>query len=292
MGPARRRRPVISVVVPAHNEEGVLGRCLDAMLGDAGPGEIEVVVVCNGCTDGTARVAGDHGPDVRVVETPVASKHNALNLGDEHARGFPRFYVDADVEVSTTTVRLVAETLETGAALAASPRARFEMGGRPRSVKAYYRIWSSLPAVAGDMVGCGVYAMSEAGRRRFGSFPDAIADDMYVRRQFTAAERRQVPEGEVVVQSPRTLRALVDRKTRVFTGNLELQRRGLAGTREAAEGRWYSVVARRPDLLTAVPAYVAVTVVAKLRARRNIRRGDLRSWGRDETARVPFDSPG
>ena len=48
-----------SVVIAAHNEEALLGRCLDALLSDAEPGEFEVVVVPNGCTDSTARVAAE-----------------------------------------------------------------------------------------------------------------------------------------------------------------------------------------------------------------------------------------
>src|SRR5262245_50140774 len=34
----------VSVVIPAHDEEAVLGRCLDALLGGAAPGELDVVV--------------------------------------------------------------------------------------------------------------------------------------------------------------------------------------------------------------------------------------------------------
>jgi cellulose synthase/poly-beta-1,6-N-acetylglucosamine synthase-like glycosyltransferase len=37
-----------SVVIPAHNEAAVIGRCLSSILMDAEPGEFEVVVVCKG----------------------------------------------------------------------------------------------------------------------------------------------------------------------------------------------------------------------------------------------------
>ena len=87
----------ISVVIAAHNEEAVLGRCLDALLRTARTGELEIAVVCNGCTDGTAEVARGYGEDICVLETPEASKTAALNLGDPAVSGFPRFYVDADV---------------------------------------------------------------------------------------------------------------------------------------------------------------------------------------------------
>ena len=47
-----------SIVIAAHNEETVIGRCLDTLLADAHPGEFDVTVVANGCSDRTAEVAG------------------------------------------------------------------------------------------------------------------------------------------------------------------------------------------------------------------------------------------
>ena len=64
----------ISVVIAAHNEEAVLDRCLDALLRTARTGELEIAVVCNGCTDGTAEVARRYGDDVCVLETPEAPR--------------------------------------------------------------------------------------------------------------------------------------------------------------------------------------------------------------------------
>src|SRR4051812_46956466 len=99
---------MISIVIPAHNEAAVIGRCLSGLTQGAAPGELEIIVVCNGCTDGTAHIARSFGQDVRVVETQIASKAAALNLGDEVASGFPRFYVDADVRLPLDSVRAVA----------------------------------------------------------------------------------------------------------------------------------------------------------------------------------------
>ncbi len=94
---------VTSIVIPAHNEGRVIGRLLDELLADPHASGPDVVVVCNGCTDDTARVAAARGDRVRVVEIPVPSKHAALRAGDEHARGFPRLYVDADVVLGAAT---------------------------------------------------------------------------------------------------------------------------------------------------------------------------------------------
>ena len=80
MGDARRS---ISIIVPAHNEARVIGRCHESMTTGAEPGELEILVVCNGCSDDTASVARRHGPYVQVLESEIASKNAALNLGNQ-----------------------------------------------------------------------------------------------------------------------------------------------------------------------------------------------------------------
>lgn len=74
-------RPLISVMVAAHNGEG-----RDRMLGSCAARHrshrLEIVVVCNGCTDATADVAAAVGPPVRVISVPKASKIAALNAGE------------------------------------------------------------------------------------------------------------------------------------------------------------------------------------------------------------------
>jgi glycosyltransferase involved in cell wall biosynthesis len=52
---------MISIIIPAHNESSVIARTLKAMTDGAKPGELDVIVVCNGCSDDTAVVAGRFG---------------------------------------------------------------------------------------------------------------------------------------------------------------------------------------------------------------------------------------
>src|SRR4051812_39690548 len=103
---------MISIIVPAHNESSVIARTLSAWVGSFGSDEIDVIVVCNGCTDDTASVARRFGPVVRVFESGVASKTHALNLGDQVARVFPRIYADADIAITVDAIRALVDRLE------------------------------------------------------------------------------------------------------------------------------------------------------------------------------------
>ncbi|MCZ2803690.1 glycosyltransferase [Modestobacter sp. VKM Ac-2983] len=212
---------MISVVVPAHDEAALIGRGLRRLLADARDGEFDVVVVANGCSDDTAAVARAVGGPVRVVETPRGGKIHALNLGDQHARGFPRLYIDADVEVSTATARAVAEALRRGPALAAGARPRPRGDRSPRLVRWNYEAWTRLPVLNRAYVGSGLYAVSAEGHRRISPFPDIVADDEYVRRSFRESERIGVPE-EFDIHLPLSVSAYVRRAVRVRRGNVDL----------------------------------------------------------------------
>ena len=99
-----------SIVIAAHNEATVIGRCLDTLLADAHPGEFDVTVVANGCSDRTAEVAGAR-TGVRVLDVAQPGKSNALNVGDTAAQGFPRIYLDADINASTEVARALVGAL-------------------------------------------------------------------------------------------------------------------------------------------------------------------------------------
>jgi glycosyltransferase involved in cell wall biosynthesis len=83
---------VISVVLPAHNEEGYLELAVKSVLSNLGddPGDIEVVIVQNGSTDSTAAEAGrlaTEYPNVVVINRSDADYGAALRAGFFRANG-------------------------------------------------------------------------------------------------------------------------------------------------------------------------------------------------------------
>lgn len=277
---------MISIVVPAHNEEAVIERCLRSLTEGADAGEIEVVVACNGCTDRTAELARGFGEPVRVVETSTASKTAGLNLGDEAATSFPRCYIDADVQVDLDTVRKVAAVLDAGEALAAAPRMKVDLSGASWPARAFYAIWLRQPYHGPGMIGGGFYALSEAGRARFARFPSIIADDEFVRSHFTQEERATPVGCEFTITAPRTLGDVIRVKTRSRLGTYQLRRtipERAAGSRAKGRGAgWFS----SPVLWPSAAMYLFINVVTRLRARRQLRTIDTYEWERDESSRL------
>ena len=192
-------KPLVSVIIPAHDEASYIGNCLRALLAStAGGYRAEVVVVANACTDSTvlvaqgfAEVARAKGWGFEVVDTETPGKLNALNLGEAKAKGDILIYLDADVIVSRPLVGQLAEVLK-------GPLPRYASGqpevapAQSGFTRAYARIWQRLPFVTQGVPGFGVFAMNMVGRARWGAWPEIISDDTFARLNFAPEERERV----------------------------------------------------------------------------------------------------
>ncbi|WP_436795761.1 glycosyltransferase family 2 protein [Actinospongicola halichondriae] len=147
--------PLVTVLIPARNEEADIERCLRAVLAQDHPHDrMEIVLVDGGSTDGTATVARSilESGDIawKIVDNPAGTTPSNLNAGLAVASGEYLCRVDARSIIPVEYVRLCAEVLETrpdvvvtGGAQVAEPRSdavidvgiaralnnRFAMGG-------------------------------------------------------------------------------------------------------------------------------------------------------------------
>lgn len=278
-------RPLATVVVPAHNEVSGLSRLLPALLDGAEQGEFTVLVVCNGCTDGSAAEARKYGADVEVVELREASKSAALAAGGARIKAFPVAFIDADVALDTASLRALVAEVSGAGFLAAGPVRRLERTGVSRVAGWYYDVWERLPQVQSGLFGRGVIVLSETGFRRVSQLPPFISDDLAFSESFLADERSIVSSAIVTVWPARTWRALLNRRVRVVRGNRELGREGGVSSSASTSVVDLMRIARaEPRLAARLPLFLAMTCAARVAERRT--RFDRTVWLRDETSRA------
>lgn len=269
-----------SILIPAHNEANVIARTASRLAPLAEYEQVEVIVVCNGCTDATEAVLADF-PYIKVVSIADRSKAVALRAGDAVATYWPRLYVDADVEIEVSAIRSLLLALdETGGPLAVRPASRYVTDGASFLVRAYYRARNRVPAFADCLWGSGAYGLSEKGHARMGQFPMVTADDYFVDGLFEKGEKRVHPTEPVLVRTPLRAKALLITLSRVYRGVKE--QNGPSSTTYKTLKQLLASV-RGPQSAFDACVYASFAVAGRLR------RTKSPGWERDETSRIPDD---
>lgn len=279
---------MLSVIIPAHNEEAVIRRTLSALLQTADAGEFEVIVVCNGCSDRTAELASSSFSDVVVVELEAASKTAAINAGFSRARGNVVLLLDADIELRTPAARALAEAVREPGVEVAIGHMDVDTEGASLVVRSFYRVWMEHPYLRNGKFAAAI-ALSRAGLGRIGTMPSVTADDTYLRRLFPVDCVALVESVRFRVRAPRTVAALVRVRSRSYRGNRQLSSCACTPDRHTGEAR--GLMHRllfKPSLWLCVPAYLAVTLAARGLSYRNAGT----QWERDLTTRIPLSEPG
>lgn len=99
----------ISIIIPAFNEEDMIGSCLTAIQQALRPrGELEILVVNNASTDRTYDIACSF-PGVRVITEIQKGLTKARECGRLHSTGDLLFYIDADTLIPKHLIAYVEE---------------------------------------------------------------------------------------------------------------------------------------------------------------------------------------
>jgi glycosyltransferase involved in cell wall biosynthesis len=117
----QNRDPVVSVIVPARNEEACLARCLESLVHQTGIA-FEIIIVDDASTDRTAEIARSFKNLIVISAPPLpenwTGKNNAMSTGEKVARGKWLLFTDADtVHKPGSLTRAVAEAEQHGVAL-------------------------------------------------------------------------------------------------------------------------------------------------------------------------------
>jgi glycosyltransferase involved in cell wall biosynthesis len=158
----------ISVVVPAYNEERLLGGTLHslrvAMEAFDWRGWTSELVVCdNNSTDRTAAIAREAG--ARVVFEPVNQISRARNSGAAETGGDWMFFVDADSQPTAELFSEAADAIATGRCLAGGSTVTY--ANAPRGAALVVGMWNVLSRItrwaAGSFMFCEAAAFRESG---------------------------------------------------------------------------------------------------------------------------------
>jgi glycosyltransferase involved in cell wall biosynthesis len=196
---------VISFIIPAHNEEVLLGRTLAALhvavreVGDP----YEIIVVDDASTDRTGTVALEHG--ARVVAVRHRQIAAARNAGAWAATGDLFFFVDADTVATAKALRAAVRALRRDA-VGGGCAVRFD-GHLPTYAAVLERLLPPVLHALGMAPGCFLFCTRRA-YFAVGGFDEAL----YVTEEVAFAGRlkrlgRFVMLRQFVITSARKLRA-------------------------------------------------------------------------------------
>ena len=195
---------MISFIVPAHNEELLIGATLQSIHDAArqAGGEYELIVVDDASADHTAAIARDHGATVISVNKRQISA--VRNAGAQAAHGEFLIFVDADTLANAAAVQAVQESLAAGA-VGGGCLFRFD-GQLPFWARLTYPLGIFLFRLFSLVGGCFVFCTREAFFA-IGGFSEECfaAEEVHFRNDLRRQGKFVIPQ-PLVVTSGRKVR--------------------------------------------------------------------------------------
>jgi glycosyltransferase involved in cell wall biosynthesis len=159
----------ISIVIPAHNEQYYLGGCLEAaaIAARAVNVNVETVVVLNRCTDGSERIARQHG--AHVVRDDSRCIAAVRNRGVAAASGEVIVTCDADSRLHPRMLPAVLRELARGA-VGGGVDIRYER--RSRGIRATEWVFRLIMRTTG--ISCGAFWTTRRAFDAVGGFDERL----------------------------------------------------------------------------------------------------------------------
>ncbi len=260
-------QPLLSVVVPAYNEERRLPRTLAAILAflDAQPYPSEVIVADDGSTDSTAAAALASGhPALRLLRLDHRGKGFAVRSGALAARGEIILLCDADLAVPIAEWDALRAALDAGVDIAIGSR---EGVGAQRVGEPIHRhIMGRVFNMVVRLVAVGGIQDTQCG---FKALRRQAALDLFARMQIYGEDAPLVQGAAVTAYDVELLYLAVARGYRVaevpvpwFYGEetkVSALRDSYRNFKDVLLVRWYALRGRYPDLHAPLPERTAVS---------------------------------
>jgi glycosyltransferase involved in cell wall biosynthesis len=234
---------MISFIVPAHNEELLLGQAVSALqrAGQASGESFEIIVVDDASTDRTADIAREHGARVTSVDhRQIAATRNA---GARQARGEFLFFVDADTLATPEAVAAGIKALRSGA-VGGGCAFHFD-GALPLWAKILHPVAVSVARIIRLLGGCFLFCRADVFRA-IGGFNERFyaAEELFFIQALKRRGRFVVPPAWVITSGRKIRTHTLIQICRTLTG---MWIRGPASLRNREKlGLWYDQRRRDP----------------------------------------------
>lgn len=185
---------LFSVVIPAHNEEKYIGRCLKSIKVAAGEiaDKVEIVVVANRCTDRTAAIAKRYG--ARVIENSDKCISSIRNAGVRCSSGKIVVTIDADSVMHRTALAEIKELLRSGHYIGGGAIPMFDRMSLGIAASGAYVALNLLPVMIknGGFLSATMFWFRRKDFDRLGGFDESLVslEDMDFAKRLKALGKR------------------------------------------------------------------------------------------------------
>lgn len=266
--------PGLSVVMSVYNAEQRIQDRLKNLLLCRWPGELDIVVFCDGCTDDTAaKVEAMNDPRLRVLSRPQQQgKASALNAAIPACR-FPLVVLcDARQDFDSEALVRLAAPFSDPHVGAVSGRLEIatSASGSGQGVDLYWKIERKLREWEGiydSVIGC-TGAICAVRRDLFQPLhPATILDDVVLPMRIAVAGHRVLYVPEAIAYDPQTLDPALEkkRKLRTLAGNYQMMEQFPGWLLPWKNRTWWQLISHK-YLRLAVPWLLLAVLLLSLLA--------------------------
>ncbi len=214
--------PVVSLIVAARDEEASVPGWMESVLAlDYPRDRLEVIVVSDGSSDGTADAARRAGANL-VLDVEPGGKVAALNAGVESARGDVLAFADANSRWSPQALRRLVARLGEGGVGYVCGQLRLRGGDGSNQESLYWHYEMAVRALESSLAGvtAGNGAINAVRRDAYIALEPTRGQDISLPYELTKRGWRAVYEQAAVAEEPMaaTLGSELGRKRRMLTG--------------------------------------------------------------------------
>jgi cellulose synthase/poly-beta-1,6-N-acetylglucosamine synthase-like glycosyltransferase len=230
--------PLISIIIPANNEEKVIGQSIRNFAGQTYK-KLELIIICHNCTDDTYPIAKKVAESVSEINVKVidlktreSGKGLALNQGLKEATGELLSYFDADGTTNDTFFERALKYIDSGydcvqsKIVAKNPNDNFWTKIQGYEMLVFAMVFCEGRYKLGlnsGIGGTGVVVKTEI-MRTIGGFGNSLVDDLDLCMELTKRGYRIAFARDCVVydEKPQTWSGAFKQRTRWFKGHFDV----------------------------------------------------------------------